>query len=76
MYQKLIIREADMRVLDASRPEQRTTAKKSLTWDDVIRPDRMIICSDWPTTLRCNTAFRYKKGDGRECPREREKIKK
>jgi len=49
MYQKLVIREADAHVLlDASRLEQRQPRKKLLTLD-VIRPDRMIICSDWPT---------------------------
>jgi len=32
MYQKLVIRETDaqVRVLDASRPEQRTTAKETV----------------------------------------------
>jgi len=62
MYQKLVIREADahVRELDASR-------------DDVIRPDRMIICSDWLTILRCNTTFGYKKDDGRGCGKERER---
>jgi hypothetical protein len=32
----------------------------------VIRPDRMIICSDWPTTLRYGITFGYKKGDSRD----------
>jgi len=53
MYRKLVIGEADVRVFGRVRPEQRTTANETVdTRVDVIRPDRMIICSDWPTTLR------------------------
>jgi hypothetical protein len=33
----------------------------------------MIICSDWPTTLRCGIILGYKKNDG--IGRERKKIK-
>jgi hypothetical protein len=33
----------------------------------VIRPHRMIICSDWLTTLRCGITLGYKKDDGIGC---------
>jgi len=56
----------------AARPEQRTTAKETVDTCGTIRPDRIIICSDWPTTLRCSTTFGYKKDSGRECGREQE----
>jgi hypothetical protein len=37
---------------------QRAIAKKTLgAWDDVIRPDRIIICDDWPITLKWDAAF-------------------
>jgi len=66
VYQKLAIREADahVRVLDSR--------------DDVIRPDRTIICSDWPTTLRCSSTFGYKRRTraGRDRDRERERESK
>jgi hypothetical protein len=33
--------------LEESCPEQRTIAKEILdAWDEMIRPDRMMICSD------------------------------
>jgi hypothetical protein len=57
------------------RPEQRTTAKETVnTCVNVIRPDRMIICSDWPTTLRGGITFGYKKDDGIRCGRRRVKV--
>jgi hypothetical protein len=50
--------------LEESRPGQRTIAKKTLdAWDDVIRPDGIIICTDWPTILKWDTAFEYIKGN-------------
>jgi len=49
--------------LEESHPRQRTITKKILAWDDVIRPDRIIICSDWPTILKWDNAFEYIKGD-------------
>jgi len=46
MYQKLVLGEADAHV--PVRLEQRTTAKETVdTRVSVIRPDRMIIYSDW-----------------------------
>jgi hypothetical protein len=37
---------------------QRAIAKKTFdAWDDVIRPDRIIICDDWPITLKWDAAF-------------------
>jgi len=59
MYQKLVIGEGD-----APRLEQETIAKKK---NVDANPDRMIICSDWPTTQRCGIT--YKKGDGKGCER-------
>jgi len=39
------------------RLEQRAIAKKTLgAWDDVSRPDRIIICDDWPITLKWDAA--------------------
>jgi hypothetical protein len=54
MYQKLIIREADAHV--CARLEQKTIAKESVdTRVSVIRPDRMIIYSDWDVTILDNS---------------------
>jgi hypothetical protein len=37
---------------------QRAIAKKTLgAWDNMIRPDRIIKCDDWPTTLKWDAAF-------------------
>jgi len=46
MYQGLVIGEAD-----ASRLEQNREKNRSRSRNDAIRPDRMIICGNWPTTL-------------------------
>jgi hypothetical protein len=73
MYQKLIIREADAHVrvwTRRARTKDNRERNRRYSRDDVIRPDRMIICSDWPTILRCSTTFGYKKDDGRGCDRE------
>jgi hypothetical protein len=37
---------------------QRAIARKTLsTRDDMIRPDRIITCDDWPATLKWDAAF-------------------
>jgi len=42
---------------------QRAIAKKTLgAWDDVIRPDRIIICDDWPTNPEVGRRFLVYKG--------------
>jgi hypothetical protein len=47
-----------MHVFRKLRLGQRAIAKKTLgAWDDVIRPDRIIICDDWPITLKWDAAF-------------------
>jgi hypothetical protein len=50
--------------LDISCPKQRTTAGETVDADDVICLNCIIICSDWPTTLKCSTTFGYIKNDG------------
>jgi len=64
MYQKLVIREADCTCCVQNKGQPR---EKPLTLAGRPDPDGMIIYSDWPTTLRCSTAFGYKKDDGRGC---------
>jgi len=54
----------------ASRTKDNRERNRWHSWDDVIRPDRMIIYSDWSTTLRYSNTFRYKKDDSRGCGRE------
>jgi len=57
---EFMVEDADARrhVFRKSRLGQRAIAKKTLdAWDDVIRPDRIIICDDWPITLKWNAAF-------------------
>jgi hypothetical protein len=52
---------------DISRPKQRITAEKDCWRSKIhgtIRPDSMIICSDWPTILEYSTTFEYIKDDG------------
>jgi len=40
------------------RLRQRAIAKKTLgAWDNMIRPDQIIICDDWPITLKWDAAF-------------------
>jgi len=71
MYQKFVIGEsnAHVRVLDMC-VQKNVTAKETVdTRIDVIRPDRIIICSDWSATLRCGITFGYKNGDGIGCGR-------
>jgi len=37
---------------------QRAITRKTLgTWHDIIRPDRIITCEDWPATLKWDAAF-------------------
>jgi hypothetical protein len=43
---------------------QRAIAKKTLgAWDDVNRPNRIIICDDSPITLKWDAVFEYIKGE-------------
>jgi hypothetical protein len=49
--------------LDMSRPKQRT-AKEPLTLTGRRNSYRLIICNDWPTTLKCSITFEYIKDDG------------
>jgi hypothetical protein len=67
MYQKLVIREADahMRVwTHRVRTKDNHERNRWHSRDDVIRPDRMIICSDWQLW---DVAPLHKNDDGREC---------
>jgi hypothetical protein len=63
MYQVrlgFMVEDADARghVFRKSRLGQKAIAKKTLgAWDDVIRPDRIMICDDWPMTLKWDAAF-------------------
>jgi len=66
---------AHVRVSERVRLKQRTTAKETVdTRVNVIRPDRMIIHSDWPITLRCGITLVYKKDDGIGRGRRRVKV--
>jgi len=57
-----MIGEAEAHV--GARLEQRTSAKECVdTCVSVIRPDQMIISSDWLTNLRCGIILGHKKDD-------------
>jgi len=74
MYQKLVIREADAHLRRVQNKGRARKKPLTLAGRSDSNPDRMIICSDWPTILRCNTAFGQRMPRVRERERERDRV--